>query len=490
MRTLLVVSNRQSWPLVIPGVEVVTARQYLTDPECAAPGRARVFNLCRSYRYQSLGYYVSLLAEARGHRPLPSVATIEDLKTPSLVRYYSGELEQLIQRSLASLVTEEFTLSIYFARNLAARYDRLSLELFNLFAAPMLRAEVEKVHGVWELARIRPIPTSEIPESHQDFVIEAAQKYFEGRVRPRKAAANRYEIAILHNPHEKMVTSDEVALKRFVRAAGKLDMGATLITKDDFGSLAEFDALFIRETTHVKDHTFRFSRRAEAEGLVVIDDSQSIIRCMNKVYLAEMLDRYEIPHPRTMIIHKENADQVLAELGLPCVLKQPDSAFSQGVVKVETEETLASELANLLEDSDLVIGQEFLPTAFDWRIGVLDRKALYACRYYMAPRHWQIVKAGGKQGMRFGRVEGVAVDQVPERVVKVAVRAANVVGDGLYGVDVKEVSGRAFVVEVNDNPTIEADAEDQILKDDLYLSVMRCFLDRIEARKNKGARGA
>ncbi len=49
--------------------------------------------------------------------------------------------------------------------------------------------------------------------------------------------------------------------------------------------------LFIRETTYVDHHSFRFSRRAEAEGLVVIDDPQSILRCTNKVFLAEAFAR-------------------------------------------------------------------------------------------------------------------------------------------------------------------------------------------------------
>jgi glutathione synthase/RimK-type ligase-like ATP-grasp enzyme len=61
-------------------------------------------------------------------------------------------------------------------------------------------------------------------------------------------------------------------------------MEPELIEKEDYGRLAEFDALFIRETTGVNHHTYRFARRAEAEGLVVVDDPQSILKCTNKVY--------------------------------------------------------------------------------------------------------------------------------------------------------------------------------------------------------------
>lgn len=90
MDILIVVDTPRDWPLAIPGVQRVTARAYLTDPLYGADRSFRVFNLCRSYRYQSLGYYVSLLAEARGHKPLPRVGTIEDLQSQTLVRHLTG----------------------------------------------------------------------------------------------------------------------------------------------------------------------------------------------------------------------------------------------------------------------------------------------------------------------------------------------------------------------------------------------------------------
>ena len=80
-----------------------------------------------------------------------------------------------------------------------------------------------------------------------------------------------------------------------MKAAESLAIRPELITRDDYGRLAEFDALFIRETTYVNHHTYRFARRAASEGLVVIDDPVSIVRCTNKVYLAELLQRYRIP---------------------------------------------------------------------------------------------------------------------------------------------------------------------------------------------------
>jgi len=478
MRSLIVVEYPKLWPLEIPDAEVVPARQYLTDPRFVELRHARVFNLCRSYSYQSVGYYVSLLAAARGHRPLPSITTIQDLRLSAVVRIISEDIEALVQRSLARIKSERFTLSIYFGRNLAGRYDRLSRALFNYFPAPLLRAEF--VHAdQWRLQSLRPIASSDIPDSHRPFVVEQATRFF-ARPRVSEPEAPRFELAILFNPDEIDAPSDERAIRKFQRAADELGIRTTILGPDELGRIAEFDALFIRETTSVNHHTYRFASRAEAEGLVVIDDPESIVRCSNKVYQAELFDRHDIACPKTLIVHRDNLADVVPVLGFPVILKRPDSSFSAGVVKAEHQEELDRRLETFFETSELVVAQEFVPSDFDWRIGVLDREPLWACRYHMARGHWQIQRVAEGGGRRYGRVEALPLAEVPVGAVTVAVRAAGLVGDGLYGVDVKQSGDRFLVMEVNDNPNLEAGYEDGVLKDELYLVVMRSFLRRLE----------
>ena len=85
--------------------------------------------------------------------------------------------------------------------------------------------------------------------------------------------------------------------------------------------------------------------------------------------------------------------------------------------------------------------------------------------------------------MHYGDVEPVAVEDAPEPVVKTALLAANLIGDGLYGVDIKQNGKRIYVIEVNDNPNMDSGFEDAILKDEFYNRVMQVFLKRIEKRK-------
>src|SRR5882672_5034285 len=141
MSILLVLDNPKDWPLNIDGVTVVSARSYLVDSAFSDRRPAKVFNLCKSYRYQSLGYYVSLLAAARGHRPLPDISTIQDLKFTELIRVAGEDLENQIERGLKDVEGDQFVLSIYFGQNVEEQYNSLALAIFNQFPAPFLRAQ-------------------------------------------------------------------------------------------------------------------------------------------------------------------------------------------------------------------------------------------------------------------------------------------------------------------------------------------------------------
>jgi len=155
------------------------------------------------------------------------------------------------------------------------------------------------------------------------------------------------------------------------------------------------------------------------------------------------------------------------------------------VVKVESEQALEQAASSLFQHSALLLAQEYVYTEFDWRIGVLNREPLYACKYYMSRGHWQIYNHGAKGTAKTGGFETIAVSEAPAEVVKLALKATQLIGDGLYGVDLKQVGDKPVVIEVNDNPSIDAGVEDAHLGDALYLRIMQEFLRRME-RKRQG----
>lgn len=292
---------------------------------------------------------------------------------------------------------------------------------------------------------------------------------------------------MLVNPKESMPPSNARALKHFVTAGRELGIEVDPIQKHDYPRLAEYDGLFIRETTAPDDHTYRFSHKAEREGMVVIDDPTSILRCTNKIYLNDLLRAHKLSVPRSVVLYREDSKQLrdLPEtLGFPLVLKIPDGSFSRGVVKVDDQEQLTKAAAHLFQSTALLIAQEFLYTEFDWRIGVLNRKPLYACKYYMSRGHWQIYNHSARGSARSGADECVPIEAAPPDVVKLALRGAAAIGNGLYGVDIKQTSDRTLLIEVNDNPSIDAGVEDAELGEELYGKVMHELLRRMEAKRN------
>ncbi|MFH1727065.1 MAG: RimK family protein [Pseudomonadota bacterium] len=479
-QNFIIVDNPTKFDLDITSTIIISAKDYLLDQKYSEIRNARIFNLCRSYKYQKIGYYVSLIAEARGHSAIPSVTTIQDFSFQSIIRIVTDELDEIIQKSFNKIIEKEYILYVYFGQTVRKEFEKLGKQIYQLFQAPFIKVNFA-YNKKWYIQQIYPITFNAIIEEHKDIISQFANNYFSKKRFPKfKIQQYLYDIAILVNPDEESPPSCPKALKYFEDAAYELDCYPEFIKKEDFNRLNEFDVLFIRETTSVNHHTYKFSRRAFAEGLVVIDDPWSILRCSNKIYLKELLSKGKILTPKTFIFNKDSLKLYANDINFPCVLKQPDSSFSRGVTKIENWDNLISETDRLFINTDLVILQDFVPSDFDWRIIILDKKPLLACKYYMAKNHWQIYNWKKRGAYSYGNSEAIPLYLVPDKILKTALKAANLIGDGFYGVDLKQINGEPLVIEINDNPSIEAGYEDKLLKKDLYLTIIKYFISKIQ----------
>ncbi len=481
MKKIIVVNQPENWNLGIKNIEIISSKKYLTHSEYSTLKKARIFNLCKDYSYQSKGYYVSLLAEARGHLAIPTVKNIVDLGEPKLVKIVSDEFDDLIQSSLKNIKSQEFTLSIYFGQNVAAKYRELSAIFFRHFQIPFLRVRFNYTTK-WNIRSIKAISESEIPKEHKESMRYFAEQYF-GKKRydtPRTTNFD-YDLAILVQPNDIAPPSNVKALKKFMELAEKMGFYTEIVGPKDLSQLSSFDALLIRQSTEVNNEAYAFARKAQQEGIALVDYPDAILKCCNKVFMAEALRNAGIPTPETVIVHKDNKQDVLEITGLPVVLKSPDSTFSFGVKKAETQEEYEKTVSEMLKESELVIAQKFSPSEYDWRIGVLDGEAFYACRYYMAKDHWQIYNwAAEEKDDQDGNADCLPIEKVPAKILKNAVKAAKLMGKGLFGIDIKEVDGEALVIEINDNPNIDAGVEDAYYGDKVYTDILTALKDRLE----------
>lgn len=481
MQTIVVTDHPEDWSFLSPLASVITASDYLSDEQYYQNKSMRVINLCQAYQYQTIGYYVSLLAQARDHKAIPSILSIQDVLNASLSKQISHEIDDDIQHALHDIKGDEFILSLYFGQNMAKKYHSISKKLHNLFPLPLLRFTLERKKH-WCIKKLSVLSLVDIPPHHLEFMQQSAQAYLsKKRFHQWRKKQRFHDLAILVDSAEPNPPSNKKALDLFVSAGEALGLNVDFIDKNDSKSIAEYDALFIRATTSVDHYTYRFARRAAQENMVVMDDPQSIVRCSNKVYLAELLRSHQVLTPETLFLSK--FDKVIPPINFPCVIKKPDGAFSQGVVKLNDENDLHKSLKQFFKTSDLILIQPFIPTEFDWRIGVIDNKPLFASRYFMAKDHWQIYNWKSTQEHE-GEFDTVPLNKVPDGVIKTALKATRLIGNGLYGVDIKSINDKHYVIEVNDNPNVDANIEDQIAGETLYLDIMNVFLQRI--RRNHG----
>ena len=486
--TVIVVDDMKDWAPFYPSNQVWTFQEYLAH-EVTTNSRTRVINLCGGYEYLSDGYYCSLLAEARGHTVTPSIRALNNLNDQMLFRLQLGNLDSLLGKSLSKTDrAEPIVVHAFFGRCSIPALADLCRLLFDRFPSPILEFTIEHNGAGWGLKGLKARNHRGLSDSEETLFAEALELY-SGRIwrQSRAKKMSRFDLAILVDPNEKMPPSDAGALKRFVKAGKSLDVEVEMITENDLLRLPEFDGLFIRTTTAIDHFTYRFAKKAESEGMVVLDDPTSILRCCNKIYLADLFRTHKVPAPKTCLLHRKNPN-VLTELEYnfvyPMVLKIPDGSFSRGVIKVKDREELEKGIASLFEQSAVLLAQEFLYTDFDWRIGVLNNKPLYACRYFMVKNHWQIYQHGGSK-VKIGKFDTMPTFEVPKAVLQAALKATQPIGNGLYGVDVKEKDGKGYVIEVNDNPNVDSGVEDLYLGQEIYQQIMAEFIRRMEIRRRK-----
>lgn len=490
---VILVENPKDFPNAETPHKVITTRDYLSRAQLFAGARPNFINLARSYNYQSEGYYCSLLAEARGQRVLPAVESMLELGGRLLYAHALPDLEDVLNKCAAKLETpptESFDLLICFNSAMLPGYDRLAREIFDWFRCPIIAVSIEAVdHNDGEavtrrlrIHRIRARTIDKLEDDEVAFLHRALHDHTRREWRsPKTKTPADWSLAVLYNPKEELPPSSFESLQRFARVAEKMKVDVEPIKKRDMNRLAEFDALFIRETTSIDNHTYQFARRAVQEGMPVIDDPVSMIRCTNKIYLNELLTANNLPTPKTlMITHPKDLDHAADVLGFPMVVKIPDGSFSRGVHKADNMATLRQRVDEMFEDTDLILAQEFMPTELDWRVGVLGGEPLFVCQYFMAKKHWQIIQHKADGSAVEGRFKTFAVEDAPPHVVDVGLRAANLIGNGLYGVDIKENGNGAYVIEVNDNPNLDHGVEDAALKDELWARLVRWFVQRLE----------
>jgi glutathione synthase/RimK-type ligase-like ATP-grasp enzyme len=256
------------------------------------------------------------------------------------------------------------------------------------------------------------------------------------------------------------------ALMRLGQVARKKGHQTDFLFRPDIYKIPDYDAIFIRALTDPLNAAYVAARTAEMHGVRVIDDPDSIVICCDKINMYRHLMRAGVPIPDTLFIDegdltRARCEELFDQLGIPLVMKAPNTSFSMYVEKAGTADEFIRIGRRYLRRADRIVVQRFVQSDFDWRVGVLGGEPLYVCRYVIPRKRWKIMSYTPDGKAVYGPVKGVALADADPHLLECARAAAAAIGQGIYGVDLKESDGGYTVIEVNDNPTIEAGDEDQ-----------------------------
>ena len=272
--------------------------------------------------------------------------------------------------------------------------------------------------------------------------------------------------------------SERDALFKFKSTAESMGHTFEFIYKEDIARIQEYDALFIRATTDPSNSAYIISRLAEQAGIKVIDDPHSIRTCSNKAILYDLFLKNNIPSPESLLFtgdySRRSLDNVFDTLGFPVIIKTPYTRFSSHVEKANNENEFIDISKRFLRKSKIVILQEYIRSDFDWRVGILENRIIYLCKYCIPAGGWKVKsKINGRNV--WGDTIAVPKESISPELKDICLNLSKCVGDGLYGLDVKETKDGYKVIEINDNPSIYdgyEDAEDT----DIYEKIINALV--------------
>lgn len=197
----------------IENVIQVRAYNYIDNESNLYSRNFRVFNLCSNYHYQSIGYYVSLLALARNQVAFPSTGMIKDVQNKKVLQSIGEEIHDAIQSAFRHETVDKIMIKSYFGRALNGKYQGLVGQLNNLYHGPLMTFTFIKRHQ-WTLNQMKLHSICHLTQEEKTKVKPWAMDYFSRRqFKKGSLKSYDYDMAVLIDPDEKTPPSDKSSSK-------------------------------------------------------------------------------------------------------------------------------------------------------------------------------------------------------------------------------------------------------------------------------------
>jgi gamma-F420-2:alpha-L-glutamate ligase len=213
-------------------------------------------------------------------------------------------------------------------------------------------------------------------------------------------------------------------------------------------ALSKPDFIICRTGAETYYHTLALLRHFERRGVRLINDADTIERVADKLHTLQILSRYGLPIPRTILgSFPIDIDMVERELGFPVIVKTLKGTRGAGVLKCENRSQF-EDLAGLLESAEAK--SDFILQHYVRASHGRDVRVLVVGGRVIAAMERRSLTGGFKSNVALGGV-GVAYNPPPE-MAELAVKAADILGLDVTGIDILFDEDGFRICEANSAP--------------------------------------
>jgi len=214
--------------------------------------------------------------------------------------------------------------------------------------------------------------------------------------------------------------------------------------------LQHYDAILPRIGTSITDYGLTLVRQFESQGTFLVNGSKGIAESRDKMRSLQVLSEAGLRVPNTVLARgsKNLKSALRAVEGMPLVLKLLRGTQGMGVMLLQSQISVESVLDTLNTLDEDVMIQQFLKegAGSDYRVFVVGNQ-IVATMMRTAPR--------GEFRSNIHRGGEGSLVTLPKSYRRLALRAAQVFGLGIAGVDIMEGPNGATILEVNSSPGFE-----------------------------------
>lgn len=214
--------------------------------------------------------------------------------------------------------------------------------------------------------------------------------------------------------------------------------------------LSHYDAVIPRIGASVSWYGTAVVRQFEQMGTFTLNSAQSINASRDKLRALQVLSRHRIGVPATALVRDRSEARSAVERvgGPPVVIKVIEGSHGAGVLLADTTKGAEAILETLALARLTVVVQKFVSESQgrDLRAFVVGDRVVAAMQRHAAPGDF---RSNVHRGGRTERAE------LPAELEQSAIRAAQILGLRVAGVDLIESSEGPLVLEVNSSPGLE-----------------------------------